>query len=275
MTFVVSLGDSISHGIGDSGPECVGPAWGGRVAHRIDAREHRNLSFPGAQSGHLLHLQVPAAVWLKPDLALISIGGNDALRSSFDPLRIARDLKASIARLDEVGTQVVVLGLPDPRRTVPAPRLIRSALSRRTAAVNAALEHAVAGSGAVLLRMWGNTNAYHRSLWHIDRMHPSPKGHEYLASLVITRLGLEAVKAPLGIEPASGSSALWLLRNGSVWCAKRSVDLLPGLLRMAIEHVNDRSAPESYRLPVSPELPELSAVEDSWTPELEPLAVAA
>jgi lysophospholipase L1-like esterase len=275
VTFVVSLGDSISHGIGDSGPECVGPAWGGRVSHRIDAREHRNLSFPGAQSGHLLHLQVPAAVWLKPDLALISIGGNDVLRSSFDPLRVAHDLKASIARLDAVGTQVVVLGLPDPRRTVPAPRLIRTALSRRTAAVNAALEHAVAGSGALLLRMWDNANSYHRSLWHIDRMHPSPKGHEYLASLVITKLGLESVRAPLGVEPTSGSSALWLLRNGSVWCAKRSVDLLPGLLRMAIEHINDRSAPESYRLPVVSELPELSAVDDPWLAELEPLAVAA
>ena len=275
MTFVMSLGDSISHGIGDSGPECVGPAWGGRLAHRIDAREHRNLSFPGAQSGHLLHLQVPAAVWLKPDLALISIGGNDVLRSSFDPLRIAHDLKSSIARLDEVGTQVVVLGLPDPRRTVPAPRLIRTALSRRTAAVNAALEHAVAGSSALLLRMWDNPNTYHRSLWHIDRMHPSPKGHEYLASLVITRLGLEAVRAPLAIAPTSGSSTLWLLRNGSVWCAKRSVDLLPGLLRMAIEHINDRSAPESYRLPAVSDSAGLTVGTDPWVTAPEPLAVAA
>lgn len=249
MTFVVSLGDSISHGIGDAGPGCVGPGWGGRLAHRIDAQEHRNLSFPGAQSGHLLQLQVPAAAWLRPDLALISIGGNDALRSAFDPLRLARDLKACIARLDEVGAQVVVLGLPDPRRTVPAPRVIRTALSRRTAAVNAALEHAVAGSDALLLRVWNDANVYRRALWHIDRLHPSPIGHEYLASRVITRLGLESVRDPLSVEPAGGSSAVWLLRNGTVWCAKRSVDLLPGLMRMTIEHMNDGSAPETYRLP--------------------------
>ena len=275
VTLVVSLGDSISHGIGDSGPGCVGPSWAGRLAHRIGAREHRNLSFPGAQSGHLLHLQVPAAVWLKPDLTLISIGGNDALRSSFDPLRLARDLKAAIARLDEVGTQIVVLGLPDPRRTLPAPRIIRNALSRRTAAVNAALEHAVAGSNALLMRTWDDSNAYFRSLWHIDRLHPSARGHEYLASMAIRRLGLDEVNAPLGVEPASGNSLVWLLRNGSVWLAKRSVDLFPGLLRMSIEHVNDHSAPESYRLPVASDIPELPAVEDSWATEPEPRAVAA
>lgn len=240
MTTVIGLGDSVTYGVGDAGASFVGPSWSGRLAHGIGAREYRNFAFPGAQSRDLLRLQVPTALRHRPDVVLLSIGGNDALRSTFDEDRLCREVSESVRMLAESGAHVVLLGMADPDRTLPAPKRLRSLLSRRMARVNSALAHAVTGCGAEILATWDDPNAYDVRRWHVDRLHPSPLGYQYLAERAMDLLGLASVVEPLPTRVCGPSTTRWMLRHASVWLAKRSVDLVPGLVAMA---VRERAAP--------------------------------
>lgn len=242
MTVVVGLGDSVTYGVGDAGAAFVGPSWSGRFAHGIGAQAHRNFAFPGAQSRDLVRLQVPVALRMRPDVVLLSIGGNDALRSAFDENRLCADVREAVRRLSDTGAEVVLLGLADPDRTLPAPRGLRALLSRRMARVNAALSRAVDGTGARMLPTWDDPQAYARHQWHVDRLHPSPSGYQYLAERTMALLGATPIMAPLPTRAQSPSPTRWMLRNASVWLAKRSVDLVPGLIVMAARERSSAAA---------------------------------
>lgn len=236
---VVGLGDSVTYGVGDAGASFVGPSWSGRLAHGIAAR-HRNLAFPGARAADLLRLQAPAAARLQPDIVLLSIGGNDALRSTFDERRLEGDVGGAVRLLRGTGAEVVVLGVADPERTLPAPRRLRALLSRRMARVNRALARAVDGTDARLLGTWDDPEAYDMRRWHVDHMHPSPLGYQYLADRAMDLLGVRPVAAPLPTRAVGPNPTAWMVRHASVWFAKRSVDLLPGLLAMAVQEAGGR-----------------------------------
>ena len=85
---VIALGDSVTFGVGDIGKNFVGPGWGARVAHELNAKRFLNLSNLGARVRHLSEEQLPAALAFRPTIAIISIGGNDLLRSTFDPVEM-------------------------------------------------------------------------------------------------------------------------------------------------------------------------------------------
>ena len=235
MTVVVGLGDSVSYGIGDAGTDYIGPSWSGRLAHSIGATHHRNYSYPGALSRHLTKIQVPAAIEARPDIVLMSVGGNDALRSSFCADRLSREVRGATERLVDSGAQVVVLGLPDPMKSSPAPAFVRRVLSRRIAGVNLALDAATRGTGAVMMHTWTDPKAYVRAHWHVDRLHPSPIGYQHLAEKAMRMLGLEPVNEPMPVDDEGPNPTWWMLSHATVWFAKRSVDLLPGLVAMSIK----------------------------------------
>jgi hypothetical protein len=71
--------------------------------------------------------------------------------------------------------------------------------------------------------------------WHIDRMHPGPVGHFVLARNIAEQLKKRgwAISLPYQLsilEKSRAEKIRWLLRNGTPWFLKRSVDLLPAAL---------------------------------------------
>ncbi len=85
---VVALGDSITFGVGDGaqGPESVETApvgWAAHVARALGASRFVNLAANGARARHLAQTQVPSALMERPDLVLLTVGGNDVLRGDF------------------------------------------------------------------------------------------------------------------------------------------------------------------------------------------------
>lgn len=234
---VVALGDSVSYGMGDAGADWIGPSWVGRFAHAVKAHRLVYLCRPGQRAQDLAGIQCEAAVLMRPDVALVSIGGNDVLRASMDPYLIAHSVSRLIRELTALGTRVVVLGVPKATVHACLPSRIVRIINARVELVNNALEVAVATGTSPGLAIWLDVSAdlalAEPSLWHIDRMHPSPQGHDYLAHKALVALGMRARGPRLVTEEAQRSlvdSARWLVRHGTPWLMRRMLDLIPQML---------------------------------------------
>jgi hypothetical protein len=96
--------------------------------------------------------------------------------------------------------------------------------------------------GAIMLPTRSLENIYSRSKWHVDRMHPSKLGHQFIASEFAKMLrdrGFDV--GDVAISPVNNrsrkDSILWMLRNGTPWFAKRSIDLFPGLIWLSMAEI--------------------------------------
>jgi hypothetical protein len=175
------------------------------------------------------------------DLALISIGGNDVLRSDFNAKRIEDDVRVVATKLSESGALCHVMGLPNPLRTSPLPHLIKRALARRAWALNVSLARACKDSGAIFIHTWNREAVYTREFWHVDRMHPSPVGYEYLTQISLKALNVNAKEnsLPVSHDENAPHRIIWLLLFGSIWFIRRSKDLLPRLLWLTLLETRD------------------------------------
>ncbi len=241
VTFAV-LGDSAASGVGDAGPHGVNRGWAYYLTQSfVHPVVYSNLSRPGAQSIEVVEHQLPLALELEPDICAVIVGGNDALRNGFDPEKYRQNLRKTLLALQGSGSQILLLQLHDPTRIVKLPKLLGQILLRRINAVNQVIHKLSQEFDVEVLYTRRISGIYDRKVWHIDRMHPSKYGHQLMAThfreLLLKR---NWQIAPIQIdtfETASKATSIkWMLRNGTPWFLKRSVDLLPAaLLLMAAE----------------------------------------
>lgn len=240
MAHVLSLGDSVTVGVGDVGRPA---GWSAHLAQALGVTEFTNVARLGARARDVADNQVHVATRIRPALATLLVGGNDVLRGDFNEHNVAAHVERSFVRLTGVGADVAVVLLHDPRPTLPAPRIVREVLAERALAVNDAVRARIAGaSGLALVDPGQSTFTSCTAAWSIDRLHPSAQGHRELA-----RMALQAL-APLGwsaihpiapvpaMQPSPWQRALWLACYGAPWFAKRSCDLLPELARACWQH---------------------------------------
>jgi lysophospholipase L1-like esterase len=250
-TFVV-LGDSAAYGTGDEISAGVFRGWAGFLAEAFqDGCDYFNFSRPGAKSIEVLEKQLPKALREQPDICALIVGGNDLLRNSFDPLLLYKNLKNCCQQLMAMGSEVIMVELHDPNQLLRLPKLMSRVLNRRVAAVNAVYRKVASEFEIITIKTRKIGDVHNRSNWHIDRMHPGPAGHFMLARSVAEQLRRRgwAISLPHKLDVVQKSKAekiKWLLRNGTPWFLKRSVDLLPAavllmvyeLIKVIIEKVN-------------------------------------
>lgn len=269
---VVALGDSSVYGIGDIGGKesQTGFGWTGRIAYDLQATKYLNLSKNGARALDVFNEQLPSAISVRADLALICVGGNDALRNNFDPVKVAHNLYRTVSELEENGTVVVLLALHDPSRIAPAPKAIKHVLLDRALQVNAALKWVSSKTNAFLVETMDKDLIYDRNLWHIDRMHPGPRGHQFIADLVRRELSLprrSKEKLPTESNSERKAKTIWLLTNGFKWFARRSIDLLPALIYLLVKdalRLRSISSGYAFRLKLFLEVVLLNLFEDGF-----------
>jgi lysophospholipase L1-like esterase len=241
VTFAV-LGDSAASGVGDAGPHGVNRGWAYYLTQSfLHPVVYSNLSRPGAQSIEVVEHQLPLALELEPDICAVIVGGNDALRNGFDPEKYRQNLRKTLLALQGSGSQILLLQLHDPTRIVKLPKLLGQILLRRINAVNQVIHKLSQEFDVEVLYTRRISGIYDRKVWHIDRMHPSKYGHQLMAThfreLLLKRNWQIAPIQIDTVETASKATSIkWMLRNGTPWFLKRSVDLLPAaLLLMAAE----------------------------------------
>lgn len=251
----VALGDSLTEGVGDP----VGEGWRGWAALLADGLgecvEFTNLAVSGSQTRDVLERQLPAGLALRPDLVSVVVGVNDTLRCTFDIRAVASRLDAVYAAFASQGAVVLTACLPDPGAMLGLPGALARPLARRQRAVNTVVHALSERYGAVHLHAAEGAWLVERAMWSADRLHPGERGHRQLAvrfHALLAEAGLATGVAPSPEPecpvPTKSASLWWLATAGTGWVARRCTDLLPQLLRLAVDEVGHRARGTSGRL---------------------------
>ena len=157
------------------------------VRHFTDRHRVRliSLAVGGSKARDVIEGQLATAVGHRPDIAVVSVGSNDAIRA-VSVARYRRDLEEIVTELEAAAGAIVVFGMGDLGSIPRLPKSIRPFLTKRSLAFNdAAREVAIRHSRAVkvytLGRIW---DAFweDRSLFAADLFHASDEGHGIFAA---------------------------------------------------------------------------------------------
>jgi lysophospholipase L1-like esterase len=256
MTGFVTLGDSITLGIGDPvrtpGPPGDADApgrsgrrswrgWAALLAEGLPDPELHNLAGNGARIADVERDQLPRALQLRPDVASVVAGVNDTLRPNFDPVQIAAALAHTVGALRAADAIVLTMRLPDPGRMLGVPGVLARPLARRAHEINLVMDGVAERFGTLHFDAAGDAEAYSPGMWAADRLHPSERGHRLIARRFHALLAAAGhqVGAPPDPEPSNPPPSrrdelAWLATKGTAWVLRRSTDLVPSLLAMAV-----------------------------------------
>jgi lysophospholipase L1-like esterase len=238
MTRFAALGDSITVGMGDPAP---GRGWAALLASTLPQPELHNLATLGALAADVERVQLPAATALRPDVASVVVGINDTLRGDFDPERTGLSVDRTVAALRAAGAEVLTMRLPDPGQMFGLPGALARPLARRMRAVNAAVDEVAWRYGTVHLDAARDPATYERRYWSVDRLHPNERGHRLVACRFHALLA--AANFPVGPGPDPEPSSPpptrraemgWMATKGTAWLVRRSRDLVPALVGLAV-----------------------------------------
>ena len=229
----VAIGDSTTEGLGDPRGSDDFRGWADRLAERLAETnptvQYANLAVRGRLAGQVHSQQLQPAIALRPDLASVVAGLNDALRPSFDAQRVAGHIEAMLDALTQADATVLTFTLPDPVPVMPIARFARS----RLVALNKAVRDAAARTGAALVDMEHHPVASDPRSWSPDRLHPNPAGHERIAAAAAQALGLTGADGSWSqpLPPAAALRRRQRVVTELDWTGRH---LLPALARRAL-----------------------------------------
>jgi lysophospholipase L1-like esterase len=235
-TRYAALGDSFTEGLDDEiGPGGRHRGWADMVALTLADRarqqglggiDYANLAIRGRLIDHVVREQVPAAVELRPDLASIAVGVNDALRRRFDLNAAATSLESGVRALRGGGSDVLLFAFGNPSRRSRVMGLIAD----RIRAYNSAVDAIAEAYGCRIVHFWDVAVMDDDRLWSQDRLHLSPAGHRLAAEGALEALGVggSAWRTPLVPDPRPplrsrvASDVGWMREHLAPWLARRA-----------------------------------------------------
>lgn len=223
FTRYVALGDSSTEGLDDPDGEGGYRGWANRLAERIASAQgsllYANLGVRGLRTRQIRDRQLGAALAMRPDLATLFAGTNDAVSRRFDPVTFESDFLYIQHALIGQGATVVSFTLPDLRDVLP----FGAWLSPRVAALNEAIRRSSRASGAVLVDFAAHAVASDLRLWSADRFHANATGHALIAHALAHAIGIpgadDSWQRPfegMAREPGGGMTT-WVVRHLIPW----------------------------------------------------------
>jgi lysophospholipase L1-like esterase len=235
------FGDSITVGMGDPAPGGGWRGWAALLAGTLLQPEMHNLARLGALAADVERVQLPAATALRPEVASVVVGINDTLRGDFDPERTGAAVDRTVAALRAAGAQVLTMRLPDPGQMFGLPGVLARPLARRMRAVNAVVDEVARQHRTVHLDAARDPATYERRYWSVDRLHPNERGHRLIACRFHALLAASGYLVGPGPDPEPSSppptrlaEAGWMATKGTAWLVRRSRDLVPALVGLAV-----------------------------------------
>jgi len=245
-----ALGDSATYGLGDP----VGEAWRGWARILADAigEEHDvsfcNLAIPGATVADVRRNQLPDALAHRPLVVSLIVGLNDTMRSRWDPEQLRDELLHCAAELDAQGVILLTARFHDHSKVFGLPRRLGRPMARRIETLNAIFDEIHATYDGLRVDLSVHPEAYVRSFWSVDRLHPSELGHRYIAREFAAQLNELGLIFPLpsaactGEAPSLLRDAQWLVTKAAPWLGRRARDFGPWAARQAVSQMRTRAA---------------------------------
>jgi lysophospholipase L1-like esterase len=182
---IVAVGDSSLTAPGIEDPD---DAWLRRLARDYAVRhrvELRSLGVGGSLAGDVVAGPLAAAVAMQPDVAVVSVGGNDVIRAV--SLRsFAASLERIVSRLEGASGAVVLIGVGDLGAIPRLPPLLRPLLTQRSALFDRVCDRVAAThERTVKTQARRPRDAALRgdlSLFAADQFHASAAGHAMFAA---------------------------------------------------------------------------------------------
>jgi len=240
-----ALGDSATLGVGDR----WGDGWRGWARLLADAlAEHHDVSFcnlgaTGATAAVVRRDQLEDAVAHRPHLASLVVGLNDTMRSTWDPDEVRDDLLHCAGRLSDAGAVLLTARFHDHSRVFRLPGVLARPMTRRIDALNAIYDEVHSTYGGLRLDLGEGGDIYTRAFWSIDRLHPSPLGHQLLATKAARLLNQQGL-AFSGPEVSCTGESAWklsdawpLLKDAGPWLGRRARDLGPWAVRRFVARI--------------------------------------
>ncbi|MCZ0708894.1 GDSL-type esterase/lipase family protein [Microbacterium paraoxydans] len=220
---VVALGDSLTEGLCDPGPDGALRGWADRLALLLAARgglHYANLAVRSKRVADVCGPQLERALELRPDLVTMLVGANDLVKHRAAVPALAASLEAAVRRVRATGADVVLVTpfLPDRRAA--------ALYTRRFSAFATALAGIAARTGAILIDTDLHPVLAERQHWGEDLVHLSSRGHRFLAYRVAEVLGVPHADA-LGLLDAALHEnepigrAAWCRRHALPWVWRR------------------------------------------------------
>ena len=186
---VAVIGDSVAEGVREPHDGFRDLSWIERIAEPLGAVAPgltvMNLGQRDLRASEVRELQLPAALRFRPDLAIVAAGGNDALRRSFSPERVADELDAIAAPLRQAGVDLLMLELMDIVASGLVPSEHADALGERMSGLAQATREVAARHGAMLVEMRGHPICADPGVYASDHLHLNARGHAIVASEAI------------------------------------------------------------------------------------------
>jgi hypothetical protein len=183
------LGDSIAVHAGDPVPGFARRTWADRLAAALRPAAYRNLGVAGARCAEIRADQLAAAVDFDPDLAILAAGANDAMRRSFAPAAVERDLAAMAAALTRSGALLVTFGCFDLGRSAAVPAGERAALSIRLRTLGRLTESVTRHHGGVHVDFADHpAQSDGGGVLSADQIHIDARGHAVVAASLVRAL---------------------------------------------------------------------------------------
>ncbi len=184
----VALGDSLTAGRGDPGPDGQPVGWARRLAGILTERtSHRcavtNLAVDGATLADVLGRQLPLLDGVCPDLVSATVGMNDIRGRDFSVHAFAAEVGVLLDSLTSTGATVLTCTLPDIAGVVSLPPTHVEIAHQRLRTAGDVIKDQSARFGAVCLDIWTMTDAVvNPEYFTADRLHPNARGHSMLAA---------------------------------------------------------------------------------------------
>jgi lysophospholipase L1-like esterase len=243
----VALGDSFTEGLEDEpGPGGHHLGWADRVAASLARREGRvryaNLAVRGRLLDQVVAEQLPLALTMgrightdgTPVLVSFHAGANDVLRPGTDIPALMRRYDAAVGRLVDAGVEVLLFTVIE--RAGGTGRTA-ARLAARFGQFNDGAREVAHARGALLADVGAVPALQDRRLWHEDRLHLGPEGHERVAAAVLEKLGVTEPeltggeagwwRTPLPVGPrqprhvAVVTDVRWVRRHLLPWVGRR------------------------------------------------------
>lgn len=267
MTTFAALGDSITLGVGDPAPGGGWRGWAAFLAQSLPGGQLVNLAANGARAADVERTQLPRALELRPDVASVVVGVNDTLRAGFDAAAIQAALAHVTGSLSASGAVVLTMRLPDPGTMLGLPAALGRPLGRRLQVINETMDELAERFGTLHFDAAADLAACDRRMWSADRLHPSERGHRYIAGRFHDQLaarghvlGPRPSGEPTSPPPTRLDTAAWMATKGTGWVLRRCTDLVPYLLFMALRECLPGPDPQPRVVPrlaePAPPLPE-------------------